>query len=169
VVIEALLIEPRLTAHLRFAQMMPTRVPKPFGGILAMTSGDKACIFKIRSRAIPFVMVALLALGGSAGWPLCATAQVSLNVIIGTPPPPVRYEVVPQPQPGYIWAPGYWSWNGHRHVWYKGHWEVERAGEHYIPAQWVETPRGWRFIPAHWEHPEHEHFCPPGQAKKGRC
>jgi hypothetical protein len=138
-----------------------------------MTSGGKTYTFKIRSRATPFVMLALLALGGSAGWPPSATAQVSVDVIIGAPPPPVRYEVVPPPQPGYIWAPGYWFWNGHQHVWYEGHWEGERADGHYIAAGWVETPRGWRFVPAHWEHSEHEHehdhFCPPGQAKKGRC
>ena len=138
-----------------------------------MTSGNKPCNFNIRSGATSFVMLALLAFSVSTTWPLCATAQVAVDVIIGTAPPPIRYEVVPPPQPGYVWAPGYWSWDGRRHVWYKGHWEPERADAHYIAARWVETPRRWRFVPARWEHFEHEHehdhFCPPGQAKKGRC
>jgi hypothetical protein len=54
---------------------MRTRVQKPFGGIVAMTSGYKACSFKIRSRATPFVVLALLGFSGSTRWPLCATAQ----------------------------------------------------------------------------------------------
>ncbi|HLG87666.1 MAG TPA: YXWGXW repeat-containing protein [Alphaproteobacteria bacterium] len=107
-----------------------------------------------------------------------AAAQLDLNVTIGVPPPPVIVEPVPAPRVGFLWAPGYWYWNGGRHVWYPGHWEAERPGELFVGAQWVATPGGWRFAPAHWEHRHHHEgpyggpppdFCPPGQAKKGRC
>ena len=49
-----------------------------------------------------------------------AAAEVDLSVTIGTPPPPPRYEVIPAPRAGYVWAPGYWRWEGHRHAWMPG-------------------------------------------------
>jgi WXXGXW repeat (2 copies) len=136
-----------------------------------MTSGNKLRDLKTRSRATLFAISIALAFGGAV-WPHSATAQLSLDVVIGTPPPPVPVEVVPAPRPGYVWAPGYWSWDGRRHVWHGGYWEAERADQHFVAAQWVNAPGGWRFVPAHWEeHPDHRRdaFCPPGQAKKGRC
>ena len=104
--------------------------------------------FTARSRT---ALVAL-ALGACAAWPLAAEAQVSLDVTIGTPPPPARVEIVPAPRPGFIWAPGFWSWDGHHHVWHRGYWEREHPGEHFVPAGWVNGPHGWHFAPAHWEH-----------------
>ena len=117
-----------------------------------------------------FATLAILALSAIAE-PSPTMAQISLDVVIHTPPPPVRVEVVPAARPGYVWAPGYWSWDGGRHIWHGGYWEAERPDQHFVPAHWVDTPGGWRFMPAHWEHVEHERggFCPPGQAKKGRC
>src|SRR5258708_33909989 len=67
--------------------------------------------------------------------PHTATAQVSVDIVIGTPPPPVRVEVVPAPRVGYIWAPGFWSWDGHRHVWFAGGWEAERADHNFVAAR----------------------------------
>jgi YXWGXW repeat-containing protein len=138
---------------------------------LAMISNETRQYSTTRSRTVRFAILALLAFGGGAAWPLCAAAQVSVDIIIGSPPPPVRVEAVPVPRPGYVWAPGYWAWDGHRHTWFAGHWEAERANEHYVAAGWVNTPGGWRFVPAHWERSDRgrDAFCPPGQAKKGRC
>ena len=135
-----------------------------------MICGGKRRALKTRSSAARFALVAALACA-SIALPLGAVAQVSLDIVIHTPPPPVRVEVVPAPRPGFVWAPGYWTWDGHHHIWSAGHWEAERPDHHFVPAQWVDTPGGWRFIPAHWEHaePAHSGFCPPGQAKKGRC
>ena len=123
-----------------------------------------------RSRATLFAILATLFLANIA-WSFRAMAQISLDVVIHTPPPPVRVEVVPAPRPGYVWAPGYWSWDRGQHFWQEGYWEAERSDARFVPAHWVDTPGGWRFMPAHWEHVEHERggFCPPGQAKKGRC
>src|SRR6266542_3552782 len=36
-----------------------------------------------------------------------ADAQVSIT--FGSPPPPPRYEVVPAPRVGYVWAPGHYE------------------------------------------------------------
>jgi YXWGXW repeat-containing protein len=102
-----------------------------------------------------------------------AHAQVSAEIVIGTPPPPVVVETVPPPRAGFVWAPGIWIWNGGRHVWHPGHWEAERPGAVYVPAAWIETPSGWRFVPAHWDArggpPGPPGGCPPGLAKQGRC
>ena len=107
-----------------------------------------------------------------------AQAQVNLGVVIGVAPPVAIVEPPPPPRVGFVWAPGFWRWDGHRHDWQAGHWEAEREGEDYIAPEWVEAPGGWRFVPEHWKHDKHfKHhhededgdFCPPGQAKKGRC
>jgi len=57
-----------------------------------------------------------------------AFARVNLNFDVEVVPPPARVEVVPAPRPGYVWAPGYWAWEGGRHVWRGGHWVVVRPG-----------------------------------------
>jgi hypothetical protein len=107
---------------------------------------------RARSRAALTLMSALLALIVSAAVPVVARAQVGVDVVIGRPPPPVHVEAVPAPRAGYVWAPGYWQWDGRQHIWHRGHWEAERPGQRYVAARWIETPRGWHFVPAHWEH-----------------
>jgi hypothetical protein len=84
-----------------------------------------------------------------------AFARVNLNFDVEVVPPPPRVEVVPEPRPGYVWAPGYWAWEGGRHVWREGHWVVVRPGYYWVPERWMEYrgPRGphWHFEPGHWE------------------
>lgn len=93
---------------------------------------------------------ALLATGAAAFLPTQAQAQVGVNLIIGAPPPPVRYEAVPYARAGYVWAPGYWGWDGRRHVWYGGNWVRERAGYAYVGPRWVERHGGWAYEDARW-------------------
>lgn len=130
-------------------------------------------------------IAAVIAISTAAFIPAQAMAQVNVNIVIGNAPPPVRYEVVPTPRQGYEWAPGYWNWNGRRHVWAAGHWERVRAGQHYQRPEWQQERDGWRLNRGGWKHAEHrdmrndrddEHdnhkgrgFCPPGHAKKGEC
>ncbi|MEO5558115.1 MAG: YXWGXW repeat-containing protein, partial [Dokdonella sp.] len=45
-----------------------------------------------------------------------ASARAFVGLSIGVAPPPARIERVVM-RPGYAWAPGYWRWNGARHVW----------------------------------------------------
>jgi hypothetical protein len=84
-----------------------------------------------------------------------AFARVNLHFDVEVAPPPPRVEVVPAPRPGYVWAPGYWAWEGGRHVWRAGHLVVVRSGYYWVPERWVEYrgPRGphWHFEPGHWE------------------
>ena len=62
-----------------------------------------------------------------------AFARVNRNFDVEVAPPPPRVEVVPAPRPGYVWAPGYWAWEGGRHVWRGGHWVVVRPGYYGVP------------------------------------
>jgi len=66
-------------------------------------------------------------------------------------PPPDRVVVVPAPRRGYIYAPGYWRWDGRQHVWVDGRFLRERRGEHWVPAHWEERHNRYHFEEGHWE------------------
>ena len=92
----------------------------------------------------------LVALGlavGSIAMPALAAADVYVR--IGPPPP--RYEVVPAVRPGWVWQPGYWSWNGHRYVWFRGHRVRAHRGEHWVPHRWVGNGHRWRMEGGRWD------------------
>ena len=65
-------------------------------------------------------------------------------------PPPPLVEVRPAAPRAAVWIPGYWHWNGSRHVWIGGHWSAARAGMRWEPDHWVRTGRGWRMEHGHW-------------------
>jgi WXXGXW repeat (2 copies) len=71
-------------------------------------------------------------------------------VDIDVSPPPPRVVVEPAPRRGYVWAPGYWQWDGRRHVWVEGRWIRERRGEHWVPAHWEDHGGRWHFEEGHW-------------------
>ena len=93
---------------------------------------------------------ALIAVSSMAFVPTLANAQVGVNIIIGSAPPPPRYEVVPAMRPGYIWAPGYWNWAGGRHVWRQGYWDRARPGYQYNRPRWEQGSRGWQLNRGGW-------------------
>ncbi len=66
-------------------------------------------------------------------------------------PPAAKVVVVPAPRSGYVWAPGYWRWNGREHVWVDGQWMRERSGSRWVPAHWEERGDRWHFEEGHWE------------------
>lgn len=86
---------------------------------------------------------------GAATTPLPSAAAVDIQLNFG--PPPARYEVVPDPRPGWVWAPGYWEWRGNRHVWRSGVWVRERPGYAYYPHRWVEREGRWNFERGRWD------------------
>lgn len=100
-------------------------------GIFALASGAMAGEFDLRV--------------GSGG--------VSVAIDLGTPPPAPRIEVIPPPRVGYLWAPGYWAWTGHRHEWVTGRWLEARAGYRHYPGRWERRGERWFFEPEHW-HPD---------------
>jgi WXXGXW repeat (2 copies) len=80
-----------------------------------------------------------------------AVAAVNINIDIGVPPPVPRYEVVPPPRPGYVWAPGYWRWEGRRHVWVAGNWMGARPGYYWVPPRWDPRDGRHHFESGRWE------------------
>jgi len=83
--------------------------------------------------------------------PAAAQASMSVGLTIGTPPPAPVYEVVPAPRVGYAWAPGFWHWEGSRHVWHAGYWMPERRGYNWVPDRWAQVHGGWHHEQGHWD------------------
>ena len=81
-----------------------------------------------------------------------AFGQVSIGVTIGTPPPPIRYEVPPpMPEVGYEWVPGYWAPISGHYVWYPGRWyQPPYYGAAWRPAHWEHEGPGWRYYEGGW-------------------
>ena len=92
-------------------------------------------------------LIAALLASSISAIALPAAAEIYVNIA----PPAPRYEVVPAPRHGYVWAPGYWDWRGHRHVWVKGHWERERHGMYWHPNRWIERDGHWVLEKGRWD------------------
>src|SRR5450756_1543679 len=99
-----------------------------------------------RTNAIRNLLLSLLLAASAFAAP--AYAQVSVNINVGPPEP--QYEVVPTMQPGYVWAPGYWGWNGDRHVWIRGRSIVQREGYNWAPDRWDQRNNSYYRTAGHW-------------------
>jgi hypothetical protein len=77
-------------------------------------------------------LVLLFALGSAAN------ADVGVGVSITVAPPPLRvYDQPLCPGDGYLWTPGYWSW--------------EDGGYFWVPGAWVLPPEpGLLWTPGYW-------------------
>lgn len=102
-------------------------------------------------RRTALTLAATITLGAAASLPLPSIAQTGLSVVIGSAPPAPRFESVPAPRHGYVWAPGFWNWDGNRHIWMSGHWEPARDGYQYQPSQWMRDERGYRLYQGGWQ------------------
>lgn len=78
-----------------------------------------------------------------------ASARVALGVSIDVAPPVAQVERVAI-RPGFEWAPGYWRWNGARHIWVGGVWMRARSGHRFVPARWAHVGPAWRFHRGYW-------------------
>ncbi|MDU8428995.1 YXWGXW repeat-containing protein [Pseudomonas syringae pv. actinidifoliorum] len=72
------------------------------------------------------------------------------EVIAPQAPPERVIEVEPAARPGYVWARGYWHWNGERYVPVHGHWEAERPGYRYVHPHWESAGDGWHWHAGVW-------------------
>ncbi len=108
----------------------------------------------MKSMPLKLAMVAGfgLAFAAASTYAPTASAQVYVTTQVTVAPPPPRFERVPPPRYGYVWAPGYWRWDGyrHRHVWIGGYWVRVRPGYAWHPAYWENAPGGWRFREGYW-------------------
>ena len=80
-----------------------------------------------------------------------ATAQAQINININVGPPPMQFEAIPVMAPGHTWAPGYWAWNGERHVWVRGRVILERVGYRWAPDRWEQREQVYYRHAGRWE------------------
>lgn len=73
-----------------------------------------------------------------------------VEVVAPQAPPERIVEVEPAPRPGYVWARGYWHWDGSRYVPVRGHWEAERPGYRYEHPHWERAGDGWHWHAGVW-------------------
>ena len=90
----------------------------------------------MRSRMLRSLLPALVL----AALPAVSSAGVFIGVSVNVPPPPLPVYVQPFcPQPGYIWAPGYWAWGPYGYYWVPGTWVLPpEVGLLWTPGWW-----GW--------------------------
>lgn len=93
---------------------------------------------------------AAILISAAAYIPMQASAQ-GVNLVIRNAPPPPPREAIPAARRGYEWAPGYWNWNGRKHVWVRGHWERERRGYHYQRPEWRQNGNDWQLVRGGWQ------------------
>ena len=103
------------------------------------------CNMRVRAGLLGLLLLAT----GALAAPAMSFGAVIVDVDVA--PPPLQVEVVPGPRAGFVWAPGYWMWNGNRHVWVAGRWVHERPGFHWVPEAWVQAGPHWHFQRGHWE------------------
>jgi hypothetical protein len=72
--------------------------------------------------------------------------------IVVVAPPALRVEtVVERPGPGYVWARGYWDWDGDSWAWVPGTWVTAPVrSATWVPASYRRVSGGWEYVPAHW-------------------
>jgi hypothetical protein len=93
------------------------------------------------------------------------SAQISIGINIGPPPPPRVLAVVPaSPGPDFVWIGGYWYPDGRHYKWHAGYW----TRPPYPGARWI-GPRheGGQYFVGYWDgdrgrlehdhHWDHEH------------
>jgi WXXGXW repeat (2 copies) len=95
------------------------------------------------------VLMMLLCLS-TAGFGITA-AGAATGIDADTAPPPARDERAPAPRDGYVWASGYWDWNGRAYSWVSGHFIFERRGAHWVADRWEQAGSHWQRVAGHWE------------------
>lgn len=84
----------------------------------------------------------------------CTVASVAfaqVNLYINTAPPAPQYEPAPVLQPGYAWAPGYWTWHGDRYIWIRGRMVAQRTGYRWEPDRWEQRDGRYFRHEGRWE------------------
>ena len=115
-----------------------------------------------RISVVRSVLLSMLLAASAAAAP--AFSQINFNIIIAPPAP--QHEVVPAMTPGYAWAPGYWGWNGDRHIWVRGRTIVQRDGYRWEPDRWEQRGHAYYRHPGRWERDANYKVVKVKKAKK---
>jgi hypothetical protein len=102
---------------------------------------------------------------GSLAAPAMAATEI---IVVRKAPPAPRHEVVPAARHGYVWAPGYWNWNGHRYAWVKGKYVKARAGYHWSAPSWQERDGRWQFNRGAWQRGDRDRDGVPNRFDRDR-
>ncbi len=92
-------------------------------------------------------ILALTLLAPAAAWP-----QVSVSINIAPPPLPLYAQPL-VPGEGYIWTPGYWSWNpaDDDYYWVPGTWVMApMPGQLWTPGYWAFEGAGYLWHVGYW-------------------
>ncbi|HZZ63576.1 MAG TPA: YXWGXW repeat-containing protein [Roseiarcus sp.] len=92
--------------------------------------------------------------GGHFAFIAAAHAQAPTTFIASTAPPLLpAYSQPALPDPGYIWAPGYWGWNGAGYYWVPGYWALPPSADLlWTPGYWAwnDRDRDYVFHSGYW-------------------
>ena len=116
------------------------------------TSSSLGCISHLLSMTLAAVALGTL-LSACVAYPDSGYGYAGVDVALAPPPPPLV--VVPPPRVGFVWAPGFWGWNGQQHVWHEGRWMHERPGQHWRADRWEQRGNRWHYAQGHWEPSHH--------------
>jgi hypothetical protein len=113
-------------------------------------------------KQLKAILIACAALGMTLGATSSQAADIAVNlgnmsIDIDFGPPPQRYEPVPPPRFGHVWAPGYWRAEGRHHEWVPGRWIEARRDHAWVPDHWMPVGHRWRYESGHWERRGAEH------------
>lgn len=102
------------------------------------------------SRVVRTLAGAALLAAAIGGGSACLV-PAGVYVDIAPPPPMVEARMVP-PGPGFVWVPGFYSWNGGAYIWVSGRWErPPRPRAVWVPGHWDQHGRrGWRYVEGRW-------------------
>lgn len=84
---------------------------------------------------------------------MAAYAQDSGPIVDQAPPSDPVYEVKPGNRAGHYLAPGYWRWEGTRHIWTPSRWVPDRPGYSWVPDGWEQRGNKWHFVKGYWADP----------------
>ncbi len=81
-------------------------------------------------------------------------AQAFLGITVGIAPPPLPvYDQPACPGDGYVWTPGYWSWDpdADQYCWVPGTWVLApEVGYLWTPCWWGWADNAYCFHPGYW-------------------
>jgi hypothetical protein len=99
-------------------------------------------------------VLSLLAMAAALTVSACAPppklARNETLVVVDHEPPQHPTEDEPAERVGWVWARGYWRWDGHDYEPVRGHWERVREGYHYVHPFWENRKGRWVFHAGVW-------------------
>jgi hypothetical protein len=97
------------------------------------------------------ILAALCGLALLATVPFASSADVSFSIGVAPPAPIIETVPPPPPAPGYVWTPGYWSWNGVTWVWVPRRYVVAPfPGAVWVTGRWARHGHDWMWEDGRW-------------------